>query len=60
MDAAGAKGLDFFLLHPATIKVRDGVQYKVFTSPKEAEDVLPSVPAPSPEVPAEPDGASPV
>ena len=60
MDAAQAKSLDFFLLYLATLKLKDDVQYKVFTSPKEAEDFLASVPVRHPEVPAEHDGASPV
>jgi len=49
MDAALAKGLDFLLLYLVTLRVKDGAQYKAFTSPKEAEDFLASVPAPCPE-----------
>ena len=55
MDAARAKGLEFFLLYPATLKVKDGAQHKAFTSPKEAEDFLASVPAPCPETSARDD-----
>ncbi|TWW81684.1 hypothetical protein D4764_01G0014990 [Takifugu flavidus] len=40
MDTARAKGLDFFLLYPATLKIKDGAQFKAFTSPKEAEGRL--------------------
>ncbi len=49
MDSARAKGLDFFLPYPATLKIKDGAQYKAFTSPKEAEDFLTSVPTLRPE-----------
>ena len=58
MDAARAKGLDFFLLYPATLKIKDGAQYKAFTSPKEAEDFVAAVPAPCPGTSARHDGAS--
>lgn len=43
MDAPQSKGLDFFLLYLATLKINDSAQYKAFTSPEEAEDFLPSV-----------------
>lgn len=31
MDAARATDLEFFLLYPATLKIKDGAQYKAFT-----------------------------
>lgn len=40
MNTARAKGLDFFLLYPATLKIKDGAQYKSFSSPKEAEEYV--------------------
>lgn len=49
MDTARAKGLDFFWIYPATLKIKDGAQYKVFTSPEEAEVFLGSLPTPTPE-----------
>ncbi|KAL7402035.1 hypothetical protein ABVT39_008422 [Epinephelus coioides] len=58
IDTARAKGLDFFLLYPATLKIKDGAQYKAYTSPKEAEDFLASVPAPCLETLARDDDAS--
>lgn len=58
MDTARAKGLDFFLLYPATLKMKDGAQFKAFTSPGEAEDFLTSVRAPSPVAPVQDDSAS--
>lgn len=54
MDTARAKGLEFFLLYPATMQIKDGAQYKAFISPQEAEDLLASVP----EVSAQDDGTS--
>lgn len=58
MSTARAKGLDFFLLYPATLKIKDGAQLKTFTSAKEAEDFLASVPAPRPEDPVQDDSES--
>lgn len=58
MDAARAKGLDFFLLYPATLKIKDGAQYKAFISPKEVEDFLASVLATYPEASVRDDDAS--
>lgn len=52
MDAARAKGLDFFLIYPATLKIKDGAQYKAFTSPGEAESFLAEVRTPRPETAA--------
>ena len=40
MDSARAKGLDFFLIYPATLKIKDGPRYRAFTSAKEAEDYV--------------------
>ena len=40
MIAERAKGLDFFLIYPAMLKVKDRAQYKAFTSPSEAEDFV--------------------
>lgn len=37
MNAARNKGLDFFLLYPATLKIKEGSQYRAFTSAKDAE-----------------------
>lgn len=58
MDTARAKGLDFFLLYPATLKIKDGSQFKAFTSPREAEDFLTSVRAPTPVAPVQDDSTS--
>lgn len=40
MNSARGKGLDFFLLYPATLKIKDGTQYRAFTSPTDAEDYV--------------------
>lgn len=40
MDAAWDKGLEFFLLYPATLKVKEGAQFRAFTSAKDAEDYV--------------------
>ncbi|KAJ7983695.1 hypothetical protein DPEC_G00373910 [Dallia pectoralis] len=40
MDSARVRGLDFFLLYPATLKIRDGPQYRAFTSAGEAEEYI--------------------
>ena len=40
MDAARIKGLDFFLLYPATLKIKVGTQYRAFTSAEGAEDYV--------------------
>lgn len=47
MVTAWAKGLDLFLLYPATLKINDSCHHKTFTYPKEAEDFLASVVAPN-------------
>lgn len=50
MNTARAKGLDFFLLYPATLKIKDGAQYRSFSSHTEAEDYLAALPATRPDV----------
>lgn len=40
MDAAQAKGLEFFPLYPVTLKVKHGAQFKAFTLPKEVKASL--------------------
>ena len=40
MDAARVKGLDFFLLYPATLKIKEGTQYRAFTSAEDAKDYV--------------------
>lgn len=40
MDSARDRGLDFFLLYPATLKIKEGTQYRAFTSAKDAEDYV--------------------
>lgn len=40
MDSARARGLDFFLLYPATLKIKEGTQYVAFTSAEDAEDYV--------------------
>ena len=40
MDTARERGVEFFLLYPATLKVKDGVDYRVCNNPREAEDFL--------------------
>uniref|UniRef100_A0A3Q0RYJ6 L1 transposable element RRM domain-containing protein n=1 Tax=Amphilophus citrinellus TaxID=61819 RepID=A0A3Q0RYJ6_AMPCI len=47
MDAAHTKGLDFFLLYPATLKIKEGTEYRSFTSSKEAEDYVAAVTPPA-------------
>lgn len=37
MNTARNKGLDFFLLYPATLKIKEGSQYRAFTSAEDAE-----------------------
>ena len=37
-DSARVKSLDFFLRYPATLKIKEGTQYRAFTSAKDAED----------------------
>lgn len=40
MNSARVKGLDFFLLYLATLKIKEGTQYRAFTSPTDAEDYV--------------------
>ena len=54
MDAARNKCLDFFLLYPATLKIKEGAQYRSFTSPKEAEDYVNSAASNHAATPASP------
>ena len=51
MDAAQNK---FFLLYPATLKIKEGAQYRSFTSPKEAEDYVNSAASNHAATPASP------
>ncbi|KAK1893395.1 LINE-1 retrotransposable element ORF1 protein [Dissostichus eleginoides] len=44
MDTARAKGVEFFLLYPATLKVKGAGQVKTFHSPGHAEDFIVSLP----------------
>ncbi|KAI4822762.1 hypothetical protein KUCAC02_008291 [Chaenocephalus aceratus] len=44
MDTARAKGVAFFLLYPATLKVKGAGQVKTFHSPGHAEDFIVSLP----------------
>lgn len=59
MNAARAKGLDFFLIYPATLKIKDGDQYEAFTSPIEAENFVKAAPDPRQGSVAGVDGAPP-
>ena len=40
MDTARERGVEFFLLYPATLKVKDGAGYRVFNNLRDAEDFL--------------------
>lgn len=40
MDSARDKGLDFFLLYPAALNIKEGTQYIAFTSAEDAEDYV--------------------
>ncbi|KAI4830857.1 hypothetical protein KUCAC02_002461 [Chaenocephalus aceratus] len=44
MDTARAKGVELFLLYPATLKVKGAGQVKTFHSPGHAEDFIVSLP----------------
>ena len=39
MDTARERGVEFFLLYLATLKVKDGAAYRVFNNPREAEEL---------------------
>ncbi|TNN34724.1 hypothetical protein EYF80_055112 [Liparis tanakae] len=45
MDTARTKALDFFLLYPATLKIKEGAQYRVFTSTEDAEKYVSRAPS---------------
>lgn len=40
MDTAWERGIVYFLLYAATLKVKDGSDYHVFNNPREEEDFL--------------------
>lgn len=63
MDSARNKGLEFFLLYPAILKIREGGRFRSFTSARQAEDFVRKRRAPSPllleeEAPASEEDAS--
>ena len=45
MDSARTKALDFFLLYPATLKIKEGAQYRAFTSAEDAEKYVSRAPS---------------
>uniref|UniRef100_A0A3P8UEM9 L1 transposable element RRM domain-containing protein n=1 Tax=Amphiprion percula TaxID=161767 RepID=A0A3P8UEM9_AMPPE len=44
MDTARNRGIEFFLLYPATLKIKTGTDYQTFNHPTDAEDFLRSLP----------------
>ncbi len=47
MDTARAKGVEFSLRYPATLKVKAGGEMESFQSPREAEEFVNSLPNPN-------------
>lgn len=45
MDNARAKGVEFFLLYPAILKIKVGGRVESFQSPRDAEDFIHTLPA---------------
>lgn len=66
MNMARAKGVEFFLLYPATLKVKAAGKTEAFQSAEDAEDFISSLPAPrvppaagnDDSVPGQPDEAA--
>lgn len=64
MDNARAKGVEFFLLYPAILKIKVGGRVESFDSPKDAEDFIHTLPVVLPlssaddGVPVETEGAN--
>uniref|UniRef100_A0A3B4V1X0 L1 transposable element RRM domain-containing protein n=1 Tax=Seriola dumerili TaxID=41447 RepID=A0A3B4V1X0_SERDU len=44
MDTVRERGVEFFLLYPVILKIKDGPDYRVFSNSREAEDFLNSRP----------------
>lgn len=59
MNMARAKGVEFFLLYPATLKVKAAGKTEVFQSAGDAEDFIGSLPAPRAPPAAETDDSEP-
>lgn len=57
MDAARAKGIEFSLRYPATLRIKTGGRTESFHTPKDAEDFVESLPSLS-TLPASPTSAS--
>lgn len=64
MDKARAKGVEFFLLYPAVLKIKVGGRVESFQSPTDAEDFIHTLPAVLPlssnadDVPVETEGTN--